>query len=100
MIDGHSGDDVIGPSNAARNASINLIAVGIGAGIDDDELLAIAGSRDQVYLVDSFLSLPSFSAAIETVSCLTAVSLETGNTLSTDVLGGEVRYLSPYCETW
>ena len=94
LTDGRSGDDVIEPSNAAHNASINLIAIGIGTGINEDELLAIAGSRDQVYLVDAFVDLPSFSAAIETTSCLTAVSLGVGDTLSTDVVEDEVRYLS------
>ena len=94
LTDGRSGDDVIGPSNAARNASINLIAIGIGTGINDDELLAIAGSRDQVYLVDAFVDLPSFSAFIESTSCLTAVSLDAGNTLLTVVVEDEVRYLS------
>ena len=94
LTDGQSHDDVIEPSNAARNASINLIAIGISNGIDGNELLAIAGSPDQVYLVDMFVDLPSFSASIETVSCLSAVSLEVGDTLSTEVVDGEVRYLS------
>ena len=94
LTDGRSGDDVIEPSNAAHNASINLIAIGIGDGIDENELLAIAGSPEQVYLVDMFVDLPSFSASIETASCLSAVSLEVGDTLSTEVVDGEVRYLS------
>ena len=94
LTDGRSHDDVIEPSNAAHNASINLIAIGISNGIDENELLAIAGSPDQVYLVDMFVDLPSFSASIETASCLSAVSLEVGDTLSTEVVDGEVRYLS------
>ena len=94
LTDGQSHDDVIRPSNAAHNASINLIAIGISNGIDENELLAIAGSPDQVYLVDMFVDLPSFSASIEIASCLSAVSLEVGDTLSTEVVDGEVRYLS------
>ena len=94
LTDGRSHDDVIGPSDAARNASINLIAIGIGDGIDVNELLAIAGSPEQVYFVDMFVDLPSFSASIETASCLSPVSLEVGDTLSTEVVDGEVRYLS------
>ena len=41
-----------------------------------------------------FVDLPSFSASIETASCLSAVLLEVGDTLSTEVVDGEVRYLS------
>ena len=94
LTDGRSHDDVIGPSDEARNASINLIAIGIGDGIDVIELLAIAGSLEQVYFVDMFVDLPSFSASIETASCLSPVSLEVADTLSTEVVDGEVRYLS------
>ena len=94
MTDGQSGDGVVVPSNAARDAGINLIAIGIGTGIDENELLAIAGSTDQVYLVDTFADLPSFSAAIETQSCLTAVVLEQGDMLLASLMEGEVRYLS------
>ena len=94
LTDGRSHDDVTGPSDAARNANINLIAIGIGTGIVEDELLAIAGSHEQVYLVETFADLPSFSASIETASCLTAVALELGDTLSAFLMDREVRYLS------
>ena len=89
-----SHDNVTGPSDAARSANINLIAIGIGTGIVEDELLAIAGSREQVYLVETFADLPSFSTAIETASCLTAVALKLNDTLSAVLMDGEVRYLS------
>ena len=94
LTDGRSQDNVTGPSDAARNANINLIAIGIGTGIVEDELLAIAGSHEQVYLVDTFADLPSFSAAIETASCLTAVALELGDAMSAVLMDGEFRYLS------
>ena len=93
MTDGVSQDDVAGPSNAARDAGINLIAIGIG-NVNTAELITIAGILDQVYLVNKFSDLPQLSAVIKTASCLAAVALKLNTTLSAILINDEIRYLS------
>ena len=94
MTDGQSQDDVAGPSNAARDAGISLIAIGIGNVVSTTELITIAGISGQVYLVDKFSDLPQLSAVIKTASCLAAVVLKLNNTLSAILINEEIRYLS------
>lgn len=42
MTDGFSFDDVLIPSSEARSKGITMIAVGIGSGANDAQLLEIA----------------------------------------------------------
>ena len=71
LTDGHSnaGADVVTASEAARNLSIELFALGIGNGIDEDELLQIAGSQDRVFRIDNFTNINDARALITQGSC-------------------------------
>ena len=71
LTDGHSneGVDVVTASEAARNLSIELFALGIGNGIDDDELLQIAGSQDRVFRIDTITNINDVRALITQGSC-------------------------------
>lgn len=51
MTDGQSGDDVLGPADAAREEGITLYAIGIGTGIKEEELKQIANDPDEKYVV-------------------------------------------------
>ena len=53
----------------ARSLSIELFALGIGDGINEDELLVIAGSQDRVFRIDNFTNINDASALIAQGSC-------------------------------
>ena len=53
----------------ARNHSIQMFAFGIGDGINDLELLEIAGSQDRVFRVDDFTNINDSRALIVQGSC-------------------------------
>ena len=71
LTDGGSnhGVDVGIASEAARGLSIELFALGIGDGIDEDELLVIAGSQDRVFRIDNFTNINDARALITQGSC-------------------------------
>lgn len=71
FTDGHSNGavDVGIAAVAARDLSIELFALGIGDGIDDDELLEIAGYQDRVFRIDNITNLNDVRALITTGSC-------------------------------
>ena len=60
-----------------RASGIRLIVVGIGEGVDKQELLKIGDGRDNVYTAESFDQLieGDFIKSITTKSCKTATSL-------------------------
>ena len=51
MTDGQSGDEVLGPAEAARGQDITLYAIGIGEGIKEEELQQIANDPEEKYVV-------------------------------------------------
>ena len=57
LTDGFSGDDVVGPSMAARASNITTYAIGIGSNVDLMQLESIAGDSSRVFTVDSTASL-------------------------------------------
>lgn len=71
LTDGQSnrGVDVTIASEAARNLSIELFALGISNGINDDELLVIAGSQDRVFRIDNFTNIDDARVLIAQGSC-------------------------------
>ena len=71
LTDGHSneGVDVVTASTIARSLSIELFALGIGDGINEDELLVIAGSQDRVFRIDNFTNINDARALIAQGSC-------------------------------
>ena len=71
LTDGQSNDGVSVTIAApvARNQSIQMFAFGIGNGINDVELLEIAGSQDRVFRVDDFTNINDARALIVQGSC-------------------------------
>lgn len=57
MTDGFSFDNVLFASNFARSKGITMIAVGIGAGANDAQLLEIAQTQSNVIKVSSYADL-------------------------------------------
>ena len=51
MTDGQSGDEVLGPAEAARGQDITLYAIGIGPNVKDLELQQIANDPNEKYVV-------------------------------------------------
>lgn len=54
ITDGQSYDQVLSSANYARSQKITLIAVGVGPGTNDTQLLEIAQSSSNVIKVSSF----------------------------------------------
>ena len=71
LTDGQSNDGISVTIAApiARNHSIQMFAFGIGDGINDLELLEIAGSQDRVFRVDDFTNINDSRALIVQGSC-------------------------------
>lgn len=57
MTDGLSYDDVLIASNIARSKGITMIAVGIGSGINEPQLLQIAETPSNIIKVSSYADL-------------------------------------------
>jgi len=71
LTDGNSnrGIDVVTASQLARDQLITLFAFGIGSGIDESELLEIAGSSERWFRIDSFINIDDARALITRGSC-------------------------------
>lgn len=72
LTDGNSNSgiiDVITASQLARDQSIALFAFGIADGIDESELLEIAGSPERWFRIDSFINIDDARALITQGSC-------------------------------
>ncbi|XP_065920908.1 uncharacterized protein [Dysidea avara] len=66
LTDGESdnGQNVLEAAQSARNQSIEMLAFGIGSGINESELLEIAGSQDRVFRIDTFTNIDDVRAQI------------------------------------
>ena len=70
LTDGKSTDDVIRPSDNARNSGVTLYAIGVGNGVDYGELSDIAGDPSRVFNVsDMFKLTEEFSGRMEEKIC-------------------------------
>jgi hypothetical protein len=58
LTDGASSDSIVEASNWARSNGIVLIAVGIGSGIDVNQLLQIAETPSNYIKINSYADLP------------------------------------------
>ena len=90
--DGRSGDDVIAPSNRARNDGISLFSVGIGSGINDMQLEDIADRPDRVFRVGSFSRLLQITFIIRTSSCKANAVVKPGTPVSTSIPAGKLVF--------
>ena len=71
ITDGRSSSDPIPSADAARNAGIHIIAIGIGDDVDSDELEGIANkpSEDNVFTIDGFDQLDGLEEKVYTAIC-------------------------------
>ena len=71
LTDGNSnrGVNVTIASRTARDLMIELFALGIGDGIDDNELLEIARFQNKVFRIDNFINIDDARALITQGSC-------------------------------
>jgi len=60
----NSGQDVPAAAQSARDQAIEMLAFGIGNGINETELLQIAGSQDRVFRIDRFKNIFDVRAQI------------------------------------
>ena len=73
ITDGQSQDDVLTPANAARDpGGITLFAIGVGTGIDVDELNQIANDPDDKYRfeVGDFTVFNNIASLIAQQTCI------------------------------
>ena len=54
MTDGNSFDDVLQASNHAREKGITMIAIGVGANINDTQLLQIAETSSNIIKIEGY----------------------------------------------
>ena len=92
--DGKSGDDVKPPSETARKDGINIFSLGIGSGVNSDELLEIADTPSQVYYVDQFSGLSRITFLIRTASCKARAIVGVAEPVVTSVTPDERKFLS------
>jgi len=76
MTDGNSFDDVKAASEYARSFDITLFCVGIGAKINNTQLLQIAGTASNIVLIDSYSSLDKLVYLIENYFCKQIVDVK------------------------
>lgn len=69
IADGKGSDDVQAPADAARSQGIDLVAVGVGSGIDDETLRKIAGSNGKMLSVKDYASLITILTNTTKVVC-------------------------------
>lgn len=71
ITDGASNDPAatVASANTAISQGIRLFAVGIGSGVNYDELLAITGDPDRVYTASNFDSLAALLAPVSDDVC-------------------------------
>lgn len=72
LTDGQSTDknQTVVEADRLHHTSTRVIAIGIGNGIDSQELLDIASSPNLVFNVDTFAALPTIEAQIGEVTCI------------------------------
>jgi hypothetical protein len=69
LTDGGSADDVLRASNYARSFGITLFCVGIGANINNNQLLQIAGAQSNILYISNYASLGKLAYIIANYFC-------------------------------
>lgn len=69
LTDGGSYDSVIEAANRARNYGITIIAVGIGANVNDTQLLQIAETSSNVIKISGYADVVKLAQFIENYFC-------------------------------
>lgn len=87
MTDGGSNDDVLQASNYARQNDITMISVGIGAGVNNAQLLQIAGTSDNMLTISSYADLDKLVQFIANYFCKQIKTINLGD----NIVGNRVR---------
>ncbi|XP_035692568.1 uncharacterized protein LOC118427037 [Branchiostoma floridae] len=69
ITDGVSNDEVSNPAQRMRKAQIVTYAVGIGSNLDNDQLLSIAGTSENVIVVSDFNRLTDLATTLPQQVC-------------------------------
>ena len=71
VSDGKSMDDVTGPAQTLRDSGVTIFAIGVGRGIDKNELKNIATDPDEehMFVVQKFDDLDSIIKTIKDKAC-------------------------------
>ncbi len=86
MTDGFSYDDVLLASNYARSKGITMIAVGIGAGANDIQLLQIAQTPSNMIKVSSYADLDKLVSFIENFFCKQIIDIKLDDLVTGNVV--------------
>jgi uncharacterized protein YegL len=81
LTDGVSYDDVVSASNYARSNGISLIAVGIGANVNQPQLLQIAQTSSNMILISNYSELSLLVKYISNYMCKQTVTINVNQTL-------------------
>ena len=80
-------------AEGARALGITTFSIGIGGGIDEEELLIIAGISSHVYTVTAFSLLSQITLIIRSSICRTQSLVTLGTNITTFVEQGDIKFL-------
>lgn len=86
MTDGKSYDQVLEASDYARSKGITMIAVGIGSGVNDTQLLEVAQTPSNIIKVTSYADLGKLVSFIENFFCKQIIDLRVNQTIVGNVV--------------
>ncbi|XP_076803428.1 uncharacterized protein LOC143447287 isoform X2 [Clavelina lepadiformis] len=95
LTDGHSGDDVTAPAANAHASGITVFAIGIGSGIDQNEINEIASDPDSqhAYTVADFSSLITYlKNTLLQQACTVSAAIPDSTDVSVGVQPGYAYY--------
>jgi len=96
VTDGESNcGEPIGPvMQLIRALGVNSYALGVGDQINEDELLLIAGKKDNIYYVDGYNALDRVLEAIKADVCYSSKPIKPNENVEVHGSKGEVRYFN------
>lgn len=87
MTDGISYDDVLLASDYARSFGIIMIAIGVGANVDDAQLLQIAQTSSNIVKIDSYDKIAEAVEFLFNYFCKQMITVNLGDS----ILGNYVK---------
>lgn len=86
LTDGGSNDPVLQAANYARSQGIILFCVGIGSGVNNTQLLEIAGTQSNIVNIQSYASLGKLVSLIENYFCKQIMDININQTIYGNVV--------------
>ena len=87
LTDGGSYDNVLYASNYARSKGITIFCVGIGAGINNAQLLQIAATQSNIVYISNYGTLTKLAQLIQNYFCKQIIDVPLGSFID----GNQVR---------